>query len=333
MQRWQGAALAVVLLGGCLDSMVGDTPGYSRYILPPGATPPLAMDDSTLNRKIDTADGVAKPSVMPKKGWVGGAQVSYWDFGAGKRGTTSAYGLQRCVPDGTSPVDHPLIVDSIPGDSDYSPFRAVLYACVTAKYANEVLASLDAFNDAIDLGLITDPTATTAAYWINQPISTSDVALAGGVEGQTRVAFYRGQAVTYHSMERQEGQFPVDGMPVPAPNVYEIVKPGSTVPVRIIFSQPFSLESGGRNPKYSPNWTQVTVTLREPADSAETPLDDLAKVNAYYDAKIATLTKESDLVTVGMNNALTIVDRRTVLSVTATTNRVNRPFVIVPGAM
>ncbi|HEY6877251.1 MAG TPA: hypothetical protein VI299_04490, partial [Polyangiales bacterium] len=162
MQRWQGAALAGVLLcGGCIDGMVDDSPGYSRWIEAPGAMPPPVTDDITSFRKIDVNDGVTKPAAMPKPGWADGAQVMYWDFGTGKRGTSPAYAIVRCGPDGkmepTTP-EHPVIVDSIPGDSDYSPYRAFQYACVTDKYKNEVIPSLDAFNDAIDLGLITDPT-------------------------------------------------------------------------------------------------------------------------------------------------------------------------------
>jgi hypothetical protein len=335
MQRWQGAALAVVLFyGGCIDAQVDDAPGYSRYVLPPGSMVPSPItDDTTSYRKIDVNDGVTKPMVSPKPGWAGGAAVSYWDFGAGKRATTPVYGLKDCSPDQSMKVDHPLIVDSIPGDTDYSPFRAFQVACVTAKYNGEIIPSFDAFNDAIDLGLITDPTGTPAAYWINQPIVTQDVVVLGGVsepESKQKIGFYRGYSVYYYTLETQEGSFPIDpAMPaITTGNAYEILKPGSTTPVRVIFSQPYLAPDGSRNPRYTPAWLQVTVTLKQPT---VTPPGDMAALSAAYDAILAGLTKESDLVTVGMNNALTVVNTSIIASAVVTTNRVNRPFVVRPG--
>jgi hypothetical protein len=340
MQRWQGAALAVVFFcAGCLDSMVEDAPGYSRWILPPGSVPPPATDDVTTSRKIDVNDGVTKPSITPKTGWAAGQQVMYWDFGSGKRGASPAYAIVRCTADGMmQPTDppHPVIVDSIPGDSDYSPYRAFQYACVTDKYKSQVIPSLDAFNDAIDLGLITDPTATPATTWINQPIHTPDVMLVGGVAGQTNIAFYRDTSVVYETMLPQEGPFKYDPtMGVPTGNAYEIVKPGSPTPVKVIFSQPYLLADGSKNPSYSPAWIQVTVTLNRPAASDNVPANDMNALNAFYDGVLATMSKESDLVTVGMNNALTVVNTKAIASATATTTRVNRPFVVAkpPEAM
>ncbi|HEX5657844.1 MAG TPA: hypothetical protein VFX59_11645, partial [Polyangiales bacterium] len=328
------AALAVVLLcGGCLDSMVGDQPGYSRYILPPGSSmPPFATDDVTTFRKIDVNDGVAKPGIMPKVGWAAGEQVMYWDFGAGKLRSTPAYVIASCNGTDPTPTGHPVIVDSIPGDSDYSPYRALLFACITDKYKGEVLPSVDAFNDAIDLGLITDPTGGNATYWVDHPITTGiEVPLIGGVNDQRRLAFYRGTSVWYETMEPQEGPNPFDGvMPVVTNNVYEIVKPNTTAVLKVIFAQPLRGPDGTRNLKYTPAWLQVTVTLEVPKDVA--PPGDAAALSAAYDAALAKLTKESDLVTVGMNNALTVVDTKLVRSAVATTNRVNRPFVAAPGA-
>ncbi len=293
--------------------------------------PPFATDDVTTYRKIDVNDGVSKPSISPKVGWAAGQQISYWDLGLGKRGAAPAYVIASCNGGAPEPTGHPVIVDSIPGDSDYSPFRALLFACKTDRYKDEVLPSLDALNDAIDLGLITDPTSSVAMYWVDQAIITNDVSLLGGLPTQSgKFAFYRGTTVSYVTMEPQEGQNPFDGVsPVLTGNVYEIVKPGSMAPVKVIFSQPFRLADGNRNPKYTPAWVQVTVTLKQPS----APPGDMAALSAAYDAVLAGLTKEGDLVTVGMNNALTVVDTSIIQSAVATTNRVNRPFVVVPGAM
>lgn len=318
MQRWQGAALAVVLCAGCLDPLVGDEPGYSRYVMPPGSTVPNAYVDVQINRKIDVNDGATMPAVALKKGFAAGQEVQYWDFGVAKRAAAPAYGIRKC--DGSEPLQHPVIVDNIPGDSDYSAYRAIAWACTTSKYKGEIIPSLDAFNDAIDLGLIVDPGTMGTTAWVNHPIVAPNV--AGGLMSgpMTSVAYYKGTQVLFYDLEPVEGAFLYDGMPVKTGNVYEIMKPGSMAPARVIFSQPWRdpVNPAMRNPLYTPSWLVVTVTAKAPSDPMMT-----------IDSVIESLKSESDLVTVGMNNALTVVNPSKVASAVVTTNRVNRPFVLL----
>jgi hypothetical protein len=325
MQRWQGAALAVVLCTGCLDPLVEDEPGYSRYIQPQGTMIPSAYADLQINRKIDMNDGATMPAVALKNGWAAGEAVRYWDFGAGKRSAAPAYGLARCGGERPEPIDHPVIVDNIPGDTDYSPYRAFQWACVTEKYQNEVVSSLDAFNDAIDLGLILDPTSAPATTWMNQPIVNPNV--GGGLPSGPKPsrAYYRGTELLYYDMQSQESFFTYSAMPVATANVYELYKPGTMAPAppaRVIFAQPFRdpANPSARNPLYSPAWLVITVNLKAQADAAA------------LDALIETLKSESDLVTVGMNNALTVKNPAAITSAVATTNRVNRPFLVTEVA-
>jgi hypothetical protein len=127
--------------------------------------------------------------------------------------------------------------------------------------------------------------------------------------------------VLYFDMQTQEGPFPYSAMPVPSPNVYEIVKPTSLMmPIKVIFSKTFAdpADPSKKNPAYSPNWLVVTVVLTMAA--------------AADDAVIASLKAESDLVTVGPMNMLTVKDKNVVTSAVATMNRVNRPFLVTPVA-
>ncbi|MDB4974525.1 MAG: hypothetical protein JWN48_2866 [Myxococcaceae bacterium] len=327
MQRWQGAALAVVLLSGCLDAMSKDEPGYSRYVQPAGTPVPSAYDDPLLLRKIDLNDGESSPSVMLKNGFAAGQALQYWDFGVAKRAVAPAYGIADCDGQGgvTPHVDSPVIVDNIPGDNDYSAYRATLWGCVTPKYKNEVIDSLDAFNDAIELGLITDPTGAPATRWYNQPIVNKDVALAlvGSAQAPS-IAYYRGSAVFYHDLSKQEGSFNLDPMAggFKTGNVYELVKPGSMTPARVIFSQPYRNTDGSINPNYTPSWIVVTLSLK----AQMVPMGGDA--NAALDTLIASLTNADDLVTVGMNNAVTVKNTAAIASATVTTNRVNRSFYV-----
>lgn len=326
MQRWQGAALALVLCTSCLDPLTSDTPGYSRFVLPAGATVPSAYADPLLTRKIDLNDGVTMPAVALKDGFAAGAAIKYWDFGVAKK-VGAAYGLADCSGGAPVPLDGvPIVVDNIPGDTDYSPYRAPQWACVTAKYQQEkpVISSLDALNDAIDLGLIADPTGTPATTWMNLPIVSANVGLTfpSGYVQPAKTAYYRGKAVLYHDMQTQEGTFTVDPMGIKSGNVYELVKPGSMTPVRVIFSQPYKGADGNRNPAYAPSWIVVTLTLK-----AQQGADPMAAA-AALDALIATLNNADDLVMVGMNNSVTVKNTMAIQSATVTTTRTNRPFQI-----
>jgi hypothetical protein len=333
MQRWQGAALATVLCTGCLDSLVDDEPGYSRYVQPADASVPSAYDDKLLNRKIDLNDAESPPTVPLKNGFAAGQAIRYWDFGVAKRAAAPAYGLASCADGKVIPVpvsEHPVIVDNIPGDNDYSSFRSFQWACKTPKYSGEIIDSLDAFNDAIDLGLITDPTGTPATTWANNPIVGKDVAMAFSamLNKPPLPAYYRGTKVLFHDLQQQEGLFTIDPMAgIKTGNVYELVKPGQMTPARVIFSTPYLNPdgSGTRNPNYTPNWIVVTLQLKAPIVAAGT--DPITAATAF-DVLIDSLTNADDLVTVGMNNAVTVKNTMVVNSATVTTNRVNRAFFV-----
>ena len=319
MQRWQGAALGVALCSGCLEPMVDDDPGYSRYVLPPGSAVESAYADLQINRKIDMQDGINPPAVMLKTGFAGGQEVKYWDFGAAKRSAAHAYALASCTPDGQPLPDaavgrYPIIIETIPGDTDYSPYRAINWVCTTDKYKDEVISSSDALNDAIDLGLVRDP--RPADIWVHVPVIGQGVEIAGA--GQPRpalTAYYKGKSVLYTSFEDQEGRFPYEAKPLPAPNVYDIVIQGSTNVVRTVFAQPL-MKDGAKNPAYSPQWSLYTVTLKPEMDEAK---------NA---AELDAIRNESDLVTLNMMGVPMAKPMTRVTMVTAnmTTSRVNRPL-------
>jgi hypothetical protein len=331
MQRWQGAALAVALCSGCLEPLVDDDPGYSRYVLPPGSPVASGYADLQINRKIDLNDGVGAGVVPLKTGFADGKEVKYWDLGTAKRAAAPAYALARCGPDGTALPGSklsqwPVIMETIPGDSDYSMYRAVSWVCLTDKYRDEVIPSSDALNDAVELGLVTDPRA--ADFWVNLPVVAQGVELAGTAGNRPpQRAFYKGKEILLHEFDDQEGRMPYKaGENIKVGNVYEIVKSGAMGVVRVIFSQPIERD-GVRNPDYSPQWMFYTVTLKALVVSGMTTLEaEQAKENA----DIESWTQESDIVSVNPMTGAPTPKASRVLSVTAsaTTPRVNRPFVV-----
>lgn len=167
-------------LCACLERDDIEQPGYSTNVLPPGARVPKAADDEVLAMRILNNAGASGPLVPLHTGFAGGAEVSYWDFGVSTTSVEPVWLLERGEGDDAEPVDHPPIVDSLPGDDAYSPFRAVFKVRVTGAYAGERISSLAALEDAIDMGLIEEPIAT--GTYVSWPIVPADFALerAGG---------------------------------------------------------------------------------------------------------------------------------------------------------
>lgn len=317
MQRWQGALLAAALCSGCLEPLVDDQPGYSRHVLPAGSGVPSAYDDVQLARKIDMGDGLNNQTLMVKDGFAAGQPVKFWDLGPAKRSAVPAYLLARCeggrpLPD--QPVDHPLLIDTLPGDSDYSPFRTIAFACITASYAGQRITSLDALDDAIDLGLVLEPQAAT--IWRNLPVVNRGIGLnVRDTVRQPAEAYYKGKTVQYHNFLDEEGEFPNAGT-IPTGYMYEIAKPGTMGVAKTIFSQPYAAADGSRNPRYSPQWIQVAVPINPMADKE------------LVEAEFAAWDEDTDIVQYSAMGVPSAKTGTVVGTITVSQNRVNRPFLV-----
>jgi hypothetical protein len=324
MQRWQGAALVVALCSGCLEPMVGDDPGYSRNLLPQGSAVPSAYAELSTSHKIDRADGLSVPLVPVSNGFADGNAVRYWDMGMAGRSASSVYALANCGPEGQplpgSKVDQwPILFESVPGDGDYTPYRAISWVCVTEKYSNQIISSGDALGDAIKLGLLREP--IPAAVWVNLPIVAAGVEVAGTEQNRPALTgYYKGTTVTYYSFEDQEGTFPYEPKQLVAGKVYEIFKSGAMAPVRVIFSQPY-MKDGVRNPMYSPYWNLFTVTLT--GLKGANP-EALAADAAVEEMAIQSWTKEGDILAAQKQTPSRIQS----VVASMTNPRVNRPFVV-----
>lgn len=173
-KRFAPGLVALAILAAapaCLDRGDAEQFGYSTHVLAAGTRVPKAADDEALAMRVMSNAGASGPLVPLHTGFVAGSEVLYWDFGASTSSVEPVWILQR---DG-EPVDHPPLVDSLPGDASYSPFRAVFTVEVTEAYRGERLTSLAALEDAIALGLVEEPVATNT--YVSWPIVPADFAL------------------------------------------------------------------------------------------------------------------------------------------------------------
>lgn len=192
---------AAVGLGGCtLDPLVEDDPEASVHVLPPGSEVPRIDESAELVHQISVHDGLddgpleeAGFVVARLNGWWNGAQVSYWSFGNAPRFASLMYVLVEETSDGgwRRVSGHPYLFDSIPGDASYSPFRKIEHVYITDAYDGEVITTVRALDDAVELGLVAEP--VTTGTWIDAPVVPPGVTLDVGREDpETPIEVYAG---------------------------------------------------------------------------------------------------------------------------------------------
>jgi hypothetical protein len=178
----------LLFCAGCLEPLVSDEPGASTHILPPGSFVAHVSTDADLSRQIRVNDGLQDQALLDaggvvklKSGFAAGVAVSYWDFGDVAPNGALLYRLVSKDAGGTvTPLAHAYIASAIPGDPGYSPMWMVQDVVVTDKYHGEVLPSIEAISDAVDLGMVEDP--VPAALFMDGPIVPQGTLLDMGMD-------------------------------------------------------------------------------------------------------------------------------------------------------
>lgn len=147
---------------GCLDPLAKDKPGASSHLLPQGSQVPSAADFDELRLQIGLNDGLDDTALKDNmnvvkrgSGMSAGAAVPFWSFGPITRAPSPIYEFVK--PDGVTPTGHPALLDALPGDHGYSPVHGINDVVVTDAYNGELITTMEALADAIDLGLVSEP--------------------------------------------------------------------------------------------------------------------------------------------------------------------------------
>lgn len=293
MVRVRSAALLMSLwCGGCLDPLTEDEAGYSRNLLPADADVPSVSEDPAFSRRVDVNDGISNGMAPLKSAYAVGSPVKYWELGTGRGTGTPAYRFARCdadqVPLEGGMVEHPMLFDAIPGDTDYTQFWAISFVCVTPEYQGQRITNMAALSDAYELGLALEP--KEPLQWLHVPVVQEGVVLDGAGAGVgLRDAYSRGLRFTVADFGDPAVVDPSVvsmGKSITTSNVYEIVRQGSTKVERVVFGSAGFDEGATRGPKYVGVWTLVNVTITADAD-------------------IEMFKQESDIATINMDKTLT----------------------------
>ncbi len=271
----------------CLDPLVSDDPSYSPEVLAPGSAIPWATDDPAVAERVANEDGVSATPIPRRLGWAADAQVYYWDFGPAPRTTAPMWIVRRCeadagvaLPGELGDVGHPNVLESIPGDTGYTPFRTLWLVCVDDRYDGELITSRRGLEDAIALGLAREP--VPLMVYGDFPVTLPETALeVGGTAAPVlpNTAHYDGaRAAYFHLGGEAAGLYPMSGSLLKPGRAYRLRKEDDDVFEEVVFATP-RRTAEGPNAAYSPlvQVVEVTVAPTYVAGSA-TAEDDLFTV-------------------------------------------------------
>ncbi len=277
--RWTGLLVLTLMGGGtgCLDPMVDDQAGFSPHIQNSRYEVPNMMEDIALANRVDAHDGVDGLLVARNVGYAGGEPLHYWDFGEAPQYAIPVWLIRRCDEDGNvvGPVpNHPNIIDLVPGDVGYSPFWVMVVVCVTDQYEGQVLASFEAIEDAIEIGLA-EPMKDTG-MWANCPVVLPNVGLELG-EGEEpyppHAGYFAGMVAYYHHLGgMMNGVYGLDENGFVLQNDVFMARTASGQACEPVFQVDRSSE------RYSPLWRVVEVELAE-GEACQRDMSSLVQVD------------------------------------------------------
>ncbi len=208
---------ATLLALGCLERNGEEKAAYSPHLRGPRDRIPRVEEDDRLRKRIDAADNLAMPVVPLHSAFVAGQEVAYVDFGTATANARAIWQFRRLNGAG-EPEDfgHPDLVDSAPGDMTYGPFRSQYLVLVTDAYEGERITSLQALEDALEIGLLQEP--QPLGTYIDCPMVLADTIIED--DGVTplpplalREIYYRGHIATCFALLGEDGNvksFPLD---------------------------------------------------------------------------------------------------------------------------
>jgi hypothetical protein len=294
MQRAAVLAILGVTAAGCrLGPLVDDQPGASVNVLPSGTAIPSVMTNPDLMNQIALNDSLDTTTLMKNDNVIvrgtgmtasaagDGVAVKFWAFGGADRAPTPVYVFGTGDPTTSSfapLVDHPPLVEVVPGDVEYEPIHTIFNVKVTDKYAGQRITTLGALSDAIDLGLIEAP--VSIKVFVNWPIVRPGLRLevGSGTPAPPTPVYAHGYVVD---------SFPLGGMPGRQPN------PKGLLPT----SQVSFLREAGK-PTYDrtrPIFQATVPTAIAVANPSYTPLSVVVNVDLVLNKMASDIKKDGDL--------------------------------------
>ena len=203
-----------------------DAPSGFKFLLPAGTDVPSIGTDAALLFQIKENDNIGDSvTTLPRSnGKAGGVAVKFWNFGPTPVETNIGPGSTVFLPvmatlyvigriDSNNvfqPIpEHPRLIDTIPGDPRYSAIRRVINVPVKPTYKGELITSVAALTEAIELDLVEDPVPD--GTWVNIPVvlPTQLIEVMTGVTAMPTQVYGRGFKVDVFELGTSLGRQPL----------------------------------------------------------------------------------------------------------------------------
>lgn len=258
--------------------------------------PPASLyEDAELAALVDANDGI--DGVAPRFGaFANGEHVRYWHLGERSAAPMRAYRLYEGEAGERAPIDHPLVVDRVPGEEGYSPYLHLHWVRVPAGWSGR-LRSFEEVEEAVAAGAVGAP--EPESRYVHCPIAALDAELDLG-DGATAVpdtpVWLRGlEARCFDFSQRRAPRPLLSTGSMIVRHVYVLVRDGEDAPLmeaarmEDMTGDGDQLDSnnvfgvGLRDGDYTPMWRMVLVTV--PADYASIDTSGDEAVADYRDAR------------------------------------------------
>lgn len=304
-------AIGALLLVACGDA-------GPEHVLAPDAEVPSLYEDEATASLIDAHDGVER-TVGRVSAFVHGGRVWYWLFGEVSDTPMPAYVLCRQPRPSAAcaPVDHPHVVEAIPGEEGYSPYGRIHRVPVTDRWQGERLPSVQAIREAVDAGLVEEP--QPQLEHLHCPIVHPDVRVEVADDGTTvepGPVYVRGREARCFDFTAGAGLGALVGVEetVRVRNVYVLTRDGEDAPLAetlrgedltgdgdtVDTNNVFGAGLGDVD--YTPLWRMVRVTVPS----------DYASIDTSGDELVADYTSSDEMFTVDDDYEITPIPGRVV---------------------
>lgn len=274
---------------------------------------PSLYDDDVLAAQVSDNDGIDGVAARTNA-FVHGERTRYWTIGGGTRIAMPLYLL--CRPEGGEdcvPIDHPPLVDRLPGEEGYSAFGQVHWAQLPEGWNGRV-ASLDALEALLEAeGLESPvPTSTMMHCPIVGPDAQLEVAPGETVTAETPIYVRGMEARCFDFSATRENRAVLPDGSMFVRHVYVLFREGEEAPLIEATRMEDLTGDGDRNDSnnifgvglddfdYTPLWQMVRVTVAA----------DYASIDTSRDEGTADYTDVADMFEVSADYTITPIEGR-----------------------
>jgi hypothetical protein len=307
-----------------------DVPSGFQYLLPAGSTVQSIGINPELINQIRINDGLVDAALTASGGVItrgtgksAGATVRFWNFGptavdSGFAVVAPLYVIGRMDTVFTPIAEHPRLIDTIPGDIRYSALRRVINVPVTDKYKGELITSVDALGEALELGLVGDPVPD--GTWVNIPVVLPAITLEVGLVAPlaSQQVYGRGYLVDVFELGTSLGRQPLRFGSVP-------IGQSSSLQTGVATGTPPTLPTAvDAQPVF-----QFAIPTVTPTAFSYSPIANDVVVRLANGIAPAAITADLDLFRRNATGAITahVVDTVSTFTITTTVNNLQLQFV------